>query len=236
VYPGDKVRVTVGNQSKEFTVKGIIDSKIDFVGLSVYMPEKEFRRLFKRDDQNADDMVLRLTPEAHETALKAKLVNAGIHKLGKIQTFTESIPKYIDDVKDTFNLLGLVIGIIGITVASITVFIIIFINILMRRRQIGILKAIGISRKAIHYTYMIQALFYASVGSLIGVCVVLFIFVPYFQTHPIDFPYSDVSLQTTSMGLLVRVGALSVVIVIAGFFPAWLITRQNTLSAILGRK
>ncbi len=236
VYPGDTVRVTVGNQTKELVVKGIIDSKIDFVGLSVYIPEKEFRRLFERADRNADDIIIRIKPGVDEMILRDKLVRTGVSEAGKVETFTESIPKFVQDVEDTFGLLGLFIGVIGITVASITVFIIIFINILNRKRQIGILKAIGISKRAIQYAYVTQACFYAVIGSTIGVVIVLFGLVPYFEANPIDFPYSDVSLDTTTLGLIVRVVSICGIMVLAGLIPAWLITRQNTLNAILGRK
>ncbi len=236
VYPGDKVRVTIGDTSKEFTVRGIVDSKIDFVMLSVYIHEKEFRRLSNRTDRNAEDIVVRLVPSANEVEVQEMLKSTELYSLGKIDNFFESIPKYVRDVEDTFSLLGLFIGVIGIMVASITVFIIIFINILTRKRQIGILKAIGISRKAIQYAYMTQSLFYATAGSLIGLGIVVFGLVPYFDANPIDFPYSDVSLETSVLGLTIRVLALCGIMAAAGLIPAWLITRQNTLSAILGRK
>lgn len=236
IYPGDKVRVIVGDQMKEFTVKGIIDSKIDFISLSIYIHEKEFRRLFNREDRNTEDIVIRLTPGTDALAVQEMLKKTEISSLGKVENFFESIPKFVHDVEDMFNLLGLFIGVIGITVASITVFIIIFINIITRKRQIGILKAIGISRKAIQYAYMTQSLFYAVVGSLIGLGIVVFGLVPYFQAHPIDFPYSDVSLKATALGLTIRVLALCSIMAAAGLIPAWLITRQNTLNTILGRK
>ena len=236
VYPGDMVRVTVGNQSKEFVVRGIIDSKIDFIGLSIYIPEKEFRRIFNRENRDADDISILLNTGVSDEKVKERLMKSEVGSLGNVGSFYENIPKFIHDVEDTFSLLGNIIGFVGITVASITVFIIIFINILMRRRQIGILKAIGISKRAIQYAYMTQALIYAIVGSCIGVAIVTLGLVPYFLAHPIDFPFSDVSLETSTFGIAIRVLLMVSIMGLAGLLPAWLTTQQNTLNAILGRK
>ena len=49
-----------------------------------------------------------------------------------------------------------------------TIFIVIFINALTRRKFIGILKGVGINGKAIEMSYMFQSIFYALFGSCIG--------------------------------------------------------------------
>ncbi|QQR64572.1 FtsX-like permease family protein [Candidatus Kaiserbacteria bacterium] len=236
VYPGDTVRVTAGDRSEEFVVKGIIDSKIDLISFSMFMPEKEFRRLFGRDDHNVNQIIVRLKPGEDEDVVKKALQMTDIRLFTRVETFTESLPKYILDVSKTFDVLGLFVGVIGIIVASITIFIIIFINALSRRRQIGILKAIGMSKESIEYAYVIQAGTYTIIGAALGLFLTYFFLIPYFIENPIDFPYSYVSLSLTDTDLFLRAGALICVTLIAGFVPAWLITRQNTLNAVLGRK
>jgi ABC-type lipoprotein release transport system permease subunit len=47
-------------------------------------------------------------------------------------------------------------GSIGIVVSAITLFIVIFINAITRRKQIGILKGIGINSFAIEFSYLFQ--------------------------------------------------------------------------------
>ena len=100
-------------------------------------------------------------------------------------------------LKNTFNILGTFIGSIGIVVASITIFIIVFINALSRRQQIGILKGIGIERNAIQIAYVIQAAFYALVGSLLGALITYGILIGYFERNPIQFPFSDGIFSST---------------------------------------
>ena len=236
VKPGDKVRLTAGNISKEFTVKGIIQSKVDEVSLNTYIPEREFRRIFGRVDRNADQIVLRVTPEGTENEVKAALVASGLDKYAKIQTFEEGKPKFITDIKNTMNLLGTFIGSIGIVVASITIFIIIFINALSRQRQIGILKAIGVDRTAIEIAYVLQAAFYAIVGSGLGALLTYGFLIGYFERNPIKFPFSDGILVAPPEETFLRFVVLFIVTLIAGFAPASMIVRKNTLNSILGRK
>lgn len=236
VRPGDTVRLTAGSISKEFTVKGIVESKVDEVNLNTYIPEREFRRVFGRLDKNADQIVMRLHTPGDNVAVKQSLLASGFGTYAKIQTFEESLPKFIADMKNTFNLLGTFIGSIGIVVASITIFIIIFINALSRRRHIGILKGIGIDAKVIETAYVIQAAFYALTGSLLGALLTYGVLIPYFDANPIQFPFSDGVLVADPISTFYKFIVLFLITLAAGFLPAKFITRQNTLNAILGRK
>ena len=111
--------------------------------------------------------------------------------------------------------------------ASITIFIIIFINALSRRRHIGILKGIGIERRVIEIAYVAQAAFYALTGSVLGALVTYGFLVPFFAANPIQFPFSDGILsadpETTFYKFLVLFG----ITLIAGFVPAWMIAKEK---------
>lgn len=236
VKPGDTVRLTLGDVSKEFTVKGLVQSKVDEVNLSTFIPEREFRRLFNRLDRNADQIVIRTVNPEDNAKIVASMEASGLTQFAKILTFEENLPKFLIDIKNTFNVLGTFIGSIGIVVASITIFIIIFINALSRRRHIGILKGIGIERQVIEIAYVAQAAFYALTGSFLGALLTYGFLVPYFDKNPIQFPFSDGILSADPEGTFYKFVILFVITLIAGFVPAWMIAKQNTLNAILGRK
>ncbi len=139
------------------------------------------------------------------------------------------------DIQATFALLGNAIGSIGLAVASITIFIVIFINAITRRKFIGIMKGIGIDGKVIEISYVFQSIFYALCGSIIGVVIVYTILVPLFDAYPINFPFSDGILVAPFGGTMLRVMLLMITTLIAGYIPARMIVRKNTLDAILGR-
>ena len=72
-------------------------------------------------------------------------------------------------------------------------------------------------------------------GSAVGLALVYGILVPMFAAHPIDFPFSDGILVAPLDQTFFRVGLLVASTLIAGYIPAWMIIRKNTLDSILGR-
>ncbi|HEY1037234.1 MAG TPA: FtsX-like permease family protein [Candidatus Paceibacterota bacterium] len=235
---GKKLKLTVGSSSKEVIVRGFVKSKVDSTDFRVFMIESEVRKMIGRSELNVNEISIKLASGATEQdalRLKQILLNNGFDVGARIQTYVEAQPKFLKDMSDTFGLLGNMIGSIGLAVASITIFIVIFVNAITRRKFIGILKGIGISPKAIEVSYIIQSIFYAVTGSLLGLLVLYGFLVPYIYANPIDFPFSDGYLYAPLSGTMIRVVLLITVTVIAGYIPARMIVKKNTLDAILGR-
>lgn len=235
VSPGTKVRLTVNGATREVIVKGFVKTKIDSLAMSIFMPAAQVRTLMKRDDQNVAQIAVRLQPGTDPNEFKQVLLASGIGEKAKVQTFADSIPSGVEDIKTTFAMLGNGFSSIGLVVAAITIFIVIFINAITRRKYIGILKGIGISGQAIEISYIFQSLFYASIGSVIGLIVLYGLLVPAIAAHPIDFPFSDGILVAPIDGTAIRIGLLVLTTVIAGYLPSRMIVRRNTLDSILGR-
>ena len=235
VTVGSRIRVSVGNTQKEFYVKGIISSKVDVFDTTVVGLSSEVRKMIGRTDLNAGTIAIQLQPGTDPVAAQKFLLDNGVGEYARVQTAEEAFPKFLQDIKTTFGILGNAISGIGLIVASITIFIVIFVNAITRRRYIGILKGVGINRRAILYSYMYQAFIYAMFGIVIGMFLVFVLIKPYFTAHPINFPFSDGILVADFSGTLIRAGILLVTTVIAGYIPARMVIKQNTLSAILGR-
>ncbi len=235
VSPGSKIRLTINGAVREVIVKGVVGSKIDLLAASVFLPAAELRTIMGRSDQNVKQIGIRLTPGSDPIAFKNLLLASGIGEKAKVQTFEDSIPNGVADIKNTFAMLGNGFSSIGLVVAAITIFIVIFINAITRRKFIGILKGIGISGRAIEISYIFQSLFYAIIGSAIGLVVLYGVLVPAVAAHPIDFPFSDGILVAPLFGTSVRILLLVLTTVIAGYLPARMIVRRNTLDSILGR-
>lgn len=235
IFPGTRIKISAGDKTKEYTVKGIVDSKVDQTSFRIFMTKEEFVRFFDRGNLNINEIAIMAAPGVTETRLKDIFVRSGFANDAKIQTSEEAIPQFLTDIKLAFGLLGNIIGSVGIIVASITIFIIIFINAITRRKYIGILKAIGIEARAIKLAYVFQSIFYAISGALLGLLVVYGVMVPGFNKHPIDFPFSDGILVAPIESTMTKFILLLVVTVIAGYIPAAAIIRKNTLDSILGR-
>ncbi len=232
---GSRIKVTVDDKSKEYIVKGILSSKVDDFDTSVVALDSEVRKMIGREDFNASKIAIQVLPGTDPSLIKQYLLDNKVGEFARVQTAEDAFPKFLKDIKATFGILGSAISGIGLVVASITIFIVIFVNAITRRRYIGILKGIGINRKAILYSYIYQAVIYALSGIIVGM-ILIFVFIkPYFTENPINFPFSDGILVATLDGTLYRAGILLVTTMIAGFIPARIVIKQNTLSAILGR-
>lgn len=235
VQVGSKIKLTVGENSKEYFVKGIVSSKVDEFDTSIIALESEVRKMSGRNDLNANTIAIQLLPNTDPGLAKKFLLDSGVGNYARVQVADEAFPKFLKDIKNTFAILGNAISGIGLVVASITIFIVIFVNAITRRRYIGILKGIGINQRAILYSYILQALIYAGLGTIIGMVLVFVLIKPYFAANPINFPFSDGILVATVIGTFKRAGILLVATLFAGYIPARMVIKQNTLSAILGR-
>lgn len=235
VRTGSKIRITVGGNVGEYIVKGVLGSKMTEVSTRIFISDTEMRKLLGRTDRNVSEIAVRMRQSGTGVALQSSLRGTELASRARIETSREAQGAGLDDIEKTFTVLSTVIGGIGLVVASITVFIVIFINAVTRRKYIGILKGIGISASAIEISYVIQSAFYAILGSAIGLGVVYGILAPYFAVHPIDFPFADGVLLVPYDGTFIKAGILVLVTLIAGYFPARLIVGKNTLDSILGR-
>jgi len=235
---GDRLKITVGKNSKEVILRGVIKTKVDTNDFRIFMIESEAKKLIGRNDVNADEIFVKLKDGSTLTdAAKVQqiLFNNNFDSGAKIQTWLEAQPKFLSDLISTFALLGNLIGSIGIAVASITIFIVIFVNAITRRKFIGILKGIGIDPKSIEISYIIQSVFYALTGSVIGFLILYGFLIPFVDAHPINFPFSDGIIYAPLPGTLFRALILLITTVIAGYIPARIIVKKNTLDSILGR-
>ncbi len=235
ISPGTKVKIQIDGTSKEFVVVGILKSKVSQVERRIFMTQEALSSLVDRSDSQFDEIAIKAAPGVNADELKKDLLKRGVGRYAKIQTYIESQPQFLNDIKGTFGILGDLVGTVGLLVASITVFIVIFVNAITKKKYIGILKGIGITNEAIEISYMFQSMFYAIVGSGIGVAILYGWLVPYFQANPIPFPFADGILLATTTDTLVRLVILCIATVIAGYIPARLVVKQNTLNAILGR-
>ncbi len=233
---GSKLRLTVNGVQKEVTIKGIISTNNSVVDGRIYITDTAARQLMMRTDLNVNEIAISLENDSSDVSAKEFIKNNLKHNANiLVQTSKEAIPSGISQMIKTFNLLGIMVAGIALFVGAITIFIVIYVNAITRRKFIGILKGIGIPSMAIKISYVFQSLFYAISGIVIASVLLLAFIIPYFALHPIHYPVGTGSLAITTSGILIRAMVLTITAFISGFVPAWLVARQNTLDAILGR-
>ena len=237
IGPGSKVRLKINNDEYEYTVKGILKIKVADFSNAVFMLDKDLKNIANFNDDDISLIAVKTkSPElSNSLKLQKVLLNNNVGDFAKIQTFEEGTPEFVIQMSQLFGLIGNFLGAIGILVATITLSIVIFINVITKKKQIGIMKGIGINKSSIIFSYSIQSIFYAIVGVSIGLAVTYGLLKPYFDSNPINFPFSDGILVADYIPTSIKVLLLTFFALISGYFPARMIVRKNTLDSILDK-
>jgi len=231
VKTGDKVKVAYNNGiTREYKVKGIFLTKFMDADRMAFVTTKEAESILSVSDK-ASQILVKTDKDGDEDKYLNRInsVNPDL----KVKTWNEYMGP-MKSVATSFDIIILIITTIGIVVAAITIFILIYVNVVNKRRQIGILKAIGIKEKVIVLSYILQALFHAILGIVIGLILTLYLIVPYFIANPLVMPVGDVSLSMDIGRITSGVVSLFIAALIAGFIPSYLAARENILKAIWG--
>ena len=91
-------------------------------------------------------------------------------------------------IENTLGLVRNIMNAIGLLIAFVIIFVVIYVNIVNKKRQIGVQKAIGIEQNVIVASFVLQAMLYAGTGIILGYSFMRFGLVPYTVYHPVRFP------------------------------------------------
>jgi putative ABC transport system permease protein len=230
VKPGDKVRITYSNGlMRTYTVKGIfnlMDLGMAFVSsreaesvLSVY--------------NNASSIFIKADLERDSVENYAARIQEMVPSL-KVQGYTELMGSF-ESFVTAFDMISYIVSVISVVVAAITIFVLIYVNAVSKRRQIGILKAIGVKESIIVKSYVLQSLFYAICGITVGLFFVFLVLYPLLNAYPITMAVIFlVKLYYTPIMVIVAVGSLLAAGLLAGYLPARIVARRKILDAIWG--
>ena len=237
VAVGGKVRIRLPTSSapQEFTVVGIVNSKSAVVDQRAFVNNAALQQLLKTDKNYYSEIAAVANNDAAAALLIQNLRTAPDANKNQIKSADEAIPSAIADVQKAFGMIGNIVGVTALLVGIVTIFVIVFVSASSRRRYIGILKAQGISAPTLVLSYIFQIFFYVLIGIALGLIILIAILQPYFVSHPISLPMADGQLFLPVRYVTARIVILFLASIISAFIPAWLIIRQNTLDAILGR-
>lgn len=231
---GDKINLNFNGKKYEFTVAGIFRTKFMFSDRLAFINQKTWEEINTMSPLGDTANLVNVRVDKKENAdrvigdLRSQGLEANFDKWEESLSFMKSI-------NSTFLVLRVLLTVIGAIIAAVTIFIVIYIDILNRRKQIGILRAIGISPVHLRISYIFQVLFYAIVGIVIGSLVFIYGFVPYFEAHPLTFPLGDSKLVVDQSEFYLKIIIVLIVAIISGFVPSYFVTKTKILNAIFGK-
>jgi len=229
---GDKVLFTMNGQSKLLRIKGIFYTKYFEADRQAFISNATLDAMQPSYGDVATTVIVKTDKKGDENQ-----VIKGLRKAlpgGQFITW-KAASGLMKSVTSSFLTINALLTTVGFIIAAVVIFIIIYVDISNKRRQIGIFRAIGIKSYLVGSTYILQSTIYSMVGVAIGSAIFFAIIIPYFKLHPFKIPLGDVSLYVDYVDFLWRAIVVIVVSILAGMLPAILATRKPILDEIAGR-
>ncbi|MCK4553089.1 FtsX-like permease family protein [Candidatus Pacearchaeota archaeon] len=227
---GEKVRTIFNSYPEtELILQGIYDHKYIEIEITSYIDEDTAMEIFSDyDSTTADQIIIRLPDRSYTQETIEEISKFEIN--AKISTWEEKSSRFAS-VLDSFEIIGDISFFLGLLISAISIYVILYINILNKKTQIGIIKAIGIKSKIIALSYVMLSFFLGVIGSIVGILLTLFM-IECFKFSPIQTGVGELVPQVT-IWIFWFVGfAIVLASVISGYIVSKKITKQNIIEAI----
>ena len=230
VRVGDSVTIQFANgYTADYRVKGIFYTGWTQADSAAYISWTDMEKVLGHPIDYANDITVKVQPGYSETFVKNELISYGVSD--QVQTTADLLAKSLGQALQSFEIINLVSLIVSIVITTVVLFIVITIKTLNSRKQIGILKAIGVDKEVIMHNYGFQVIILAILGIILGIALTTLLDV-YMQFHPIVTPAWSATLYLTPMDILTNSLILFIAAVIAGYVPAYQVSREDIQSAM----
>jgi putative ABC transport system permease protein len=230
VHAGDQVTVKyAGGVKRQYTVKGIFYTELVEGDQRSYITEKEFDTMNPLMKGSASAVYVKTKDNVKLETVIEEI--RGLRPGLKFQTW-EDVAGFLRSMTDSFKQIIVILQVIAFIVAAITIFIVTYVDLVNKRRQIGIERAIGITGASIILSYIFRAIIYAIVGILAAALIFVYIVVPVEARTPFHFPFGDVLLPVNVTYLITSGLILCAVATVSAFIPAWQTIRIKIIDAI----
>ncbi len=215
--------------SRTYRVKGIVETQSYDADLSVYTTWDDMESVIGKPIDYANAVLVKTAPGLKESDVKNQIYKQGVQE--QVKTWQDLISKAMGKAVQGYSIINGVTVIVSLVIAVVVLFIVIMIKTLNSRRQIGILKAVGIERSIIINNYLFQVIILTIIGTICGVILVEAL-ISLMNIYPLHFPEGDIVPYVTPLELLTNSLYLFIVSAIAGYIPAWRVASEDILTAM----
>ncbi len=233
IKAGDMIDVTLeyGGRRIDRTLKvrGVYGQSFMFTDGFVYISRQTVEDIFGVTGVDAASTIsVKAVSRGDEDRIVDEL--RGLSIRGRIWRWYEKMDM-LDQFTDSLMIIANLTAAIGVIIAFATIYIMVYINVLQKRSQIGMLKAIGITENTILLSYMIQSLVYGALGSIFGMILTKLV-LGYIDMNPIDMPLGLVRPVAEAMSYFYSSMLLVVSSVVAGYMASGGVIKEKILEAI----
>jgi putative ABC transport system permease protein len=231
-HGGAPVGRTLEVGGKTLTVIGVLAPVGDSPGLplrcddAVLLPLAATARMLGRDDPDA--IVAKLAGDADERVAAVEIRRLFALTRPGLQLEISSPEAAVAQVAHANRLLAVLlaaVGSISLLLGAIGVMNVMVLSVAQRRREIGVRRSLGASRRDVWLQFLIEAVALASVGGAVGavIGVLATAVVAWLSAWP---------FAVSPWGLALAVAVAAAVGVSSGLFPAHLATRVEPMAAL----
>lgn len=226
--PTDEVKI----RGESFTIKGILKETGSKDDIAMFMPLSVAQKLY-----GIDDMVSFIAIKVDDITKTDEYI-LKIQETANVAVVSDKqLLKSVLSIVGTVSLTLQIIAAVAILAAAFGIINTMMTAIHERRREIGILQAIGAKRGTIFNVFLLESGFYGLLGGVIGV-IIGFIFsavaTPYISQNEFT-AFLKGSQVVESFDLRLVFGSLIFslfVSLVSGFYPAWRASKLSPVEAI----
>ena len=224
---GEIVRVN----SERFRVIGVLPPKGDFLGFdlddSIYIPMAKFQSMFNLNNFQEIDVVHYERYATEEAVASIKRLIIDRHGSEDVTITTQAnMLETLNDIMQWLKFTVAAFGGISLLVGGVGIFTIMTVAVNERTSEIGVLRAVGASQKKIRDVFLLESIFLAILGALLGLSIgfaAVYVSLIFYPDMPIAIAWDYIVyavLISLSIGL------------IAGFLPARAAAQLDPVEAL----
>ena len=224
---GQIVRVN----SERFRVIGVLPPKGDFLGMdlddAIYIPIGKFQTMFNKNTFQEIDVVYYENVQPEEAVASIKRLMIDRHGVEDVTITTqEQMMETLGDIMKWLKFTVAAFGGISLLVGGVGIFTIMTVAVNERTSEIGVLRAIGASRKRIRDVFLLEAMFLAILGAMLG------LLIGFAAINITLMLYPDLPIAIAWDYILYAVLISLAIGLLAGFLPARAAARLDPVEAL----
>ena len=224
---GELVRVN----SERFRVIGVLPPKGDFLGIdlddAIYIPMAKFQSMFNVNNFQEIDVVHYERYATEEAVASIKRLIIDRHGSEDVTIHTQAnMLETLEDIMQWLKFTVAAFGGISLLVGGVGIFTIMTVAVNERTSEIGVLRAVGASRKKIRDVFLLESIFLAILGALLGLSIgfaAVYVALIFYPDMPIAIAW-DYIVYAVFISLAIGL--------IAGFLPARAAAQLDPVEAL----
>jgi putative ABC transport system permease protein len=230
---GNNISLNLDNGiSRTLKVKGIFNTGFVQSDERAFITYNELTSIMPTLKNKATTINIKLVTGANEGQVIKNII---ADKLNVNVYSWQDAAGIMKSVSSSFVSINVLLSATSVLIAAVTIIIIIYITVINKRKEIGILRVIGVKPYIIVLSYVILSAIYALIGITVGTLVFWFVLTPYFEAHPFVLPICNAVLDLSWSDFIIRAQAILIVSIFSGLVPTLVVAHTKMLDAILGK-